>query len=288
MTHPSFDPTVKTLVEVGPVDWTVFAGQPAAPTRVIDAAVAAVGGAADKVLHVGAEPPYLLHLEFVSGHDAAALPVTLNKRNVLLDDRHGLLVRTVVILLQPSADSPALTGLWQRGFPDESPYNVFGYRVIRAWQIPPAQLLAGGLGTLPLAPISAATEAELPGIIEAMQRRLRRRDARRREEELWSATNILLGLRYPRATVQELLRGVRSMRESSTYQAILEEGRQEGRVEGARAILLQLGTDLLGPPTPRARRAVARITDRDRLEALIRRVPTAGSWHALLSDAPSR
>ena len=98
MAQKQFDPTLKTLVEVGPGDWTVFAGQPAAPTRVIDADIATVSGAADKVLRVEAAPPYLLHLEFVSGHDAADLPATLNKRNVLLDDRHGLLVRTVVVL----------------------------------------------------------------------------------------------------------------------------------------------------------------------------------------------
>jgi hypothetical protein len=136
------------------------------------------------VLHVAASTPYLLHLEFVSGHDAATLPLTLNKRNILLEDRHGLPVRTVVVVLRPSADSPALTGQRQRGFPEEVPYNVFGYQVIRVWQLPAAQLLAGGLGTLPLAPISAVTEAELPGIIEQMERRLKRRKARRQANDL--------------------------------------------------------------------------------------------------------
>ncbi len=142
MSNKPFDPTLKSLVEVGPIDWTVFAGQPAAPTRIIDADIATVSGAADKVLRVDATRPYILHLEFVAGHYAADLPTALNKRNVLLDDRHGLLVRTVVILLKPSADSPALTGLRQRAFPRELPYNLFGYRVIRVWQIPPDQLAA--------------------------------------------------------------------------------------------------------------------------------------------------
>src|SRR5260370_38667317 len=164
MADNPFAPTLKTLVEIGPADWTVFAGQPAAPTRVLDADIATVSGATDKVLRVEARPPYLLHLEFVVGHDAADLPAALNKRNILLDDRHGLPVRTVVVLLRPTADSPALTGLRQRGFPEEVPYNVFGYRVIRVWQVPPDQLLAGGRGTLPLAPISAVTAGELTGM----------------------------------------------------------------------------------------------------------------------------
>jgi hypothetical protein len=242
------------------------------------------------VLHVQGATPYLLHLEFVSSHDAATLPVALNKRNVLLEDRHGLPVRTAVVLLRPEADSPVLTGRRERGFPEEEPYNVFGYRVIRVWQLPPARLLTGGLGTLPLATISAVTEAELPGIIEEMGRRLKQRDARRVAPELWSAAEILLGLRHSQATVEMLLRGVRSMKESSTYQAIMEEGRQEGRIEGAtealRNVLLDLGSKLLGEPGPRARKVVAQITDLDRLKALVGRLNSVESWHTLLADAP--
>ncbi len=160
-------------------------------------------------------------------------PGLLNKRNILLDDRHGLLVRTVVVLLRPSADSPALTGLRERSFPGEEPYNAFGYRVIRVWQTSPDWLLAGGLGTLPLAPISAVTAGELPGIIDKMERRLRRPDARHLASQLWAATYVLLGLRHPPALAQALLQGIRSMKESSTYQAIVQEGRHEGLVEGA-------------------------------------------------------
>lgn len=42
------------------------------------------------------------------------------------------------------------------------------------------------------------------------------------------AAFILMGLRYESAMVQTLLRGVGQMRESTTYQAILEEGKAEG------------------------------------------------------------
>jgi predicted transposase YdaD len=293
MVDKPFDPTLKTLVEVGPEDWTVFAGQPAAPTRIIDADIATVSGAADKVLRVESMPAYLLHLEFVAGHDAAKLPAALNKRNVLLDDRHSLLVRTVVVLLRPAADSPVLTGLHQRSFPEEVPYNVFGYRVIRVWQIPPDQLLAGGLGTLPLAPISAVTEVELPGIIKQMESRLRRREARRLAGQLWAATYILLGLRHSPATAQALLQGVLSMKESTTYQAILQEGLQEGLREGlaegavkeARKLLIRLGSKQLGPPSARTQKVLAKIVDLSRLESLIERVGMVESWQALLAEA---
>jgi hypothetical protein len=42
---------------------------------------------------------------------------------------------------------------------------------MRVWRLPPEPLLTGGLPLLALAPISAVTEAELPGIIQRMERR---------------------------------------------------------------------------------------------------------------------
>ena len=56
-----------------------------------------------------------------------------------------------------------------------------------AQMLPVQQILAGGVGTLPLAPISAVTEAQLPGIIEQMKQRLSRRPVRGRAASLWAA-----------------------------------------------------------------------------------------------------
>ena len=77
-------------METAPEDWPVLAGQPRARTKVIDADIATVSGAADKVLRVGAPLPYLLHLEFQAGHDTADLPPLLHMRNILLENRHHL------------------------------------------------------------------------------------------------------------------------------------------------------------------------------------------------------
>src|SRR5271155_651773 len=130
MTPKPFDPTVKVLVETEPTSWPVLLGRPAGPTTVIDADIATVSGAADKVLHVAADPPYLLHLEFVAGHDAARLPRKLLMRNTLLENRHDLPVRSVAVLLRPEADSPQLTGRYERTYPDEDEaYVTFRYQV---------------------------------------------------------------------------------------------------------------------------------------------------------------
>jgi predicted transposase YdaD len=297
MVAKPFDPTVKTLVETSPADWPVLLGQPAAPTDVIDADIATVSGAADKVLHVRAAPPYLVHLEFQAGHDSADLPPLLHLRSTLLQHRHKLLVRSAAVLLRPEADSPDLTEELRLAFAGEAPYDVFRYQVVRVWQLLPEPLLRGGLGLLPLAPISAVTEAELPGIIERMEARLQARRLRPHAEEVWSATYILLGLRYSRELARHLLRGVRSMKESVTYQAILEEGEAKGEAKGkvegalaeARKFVLRQGRVRFGPPDTRVMAAVEGIADVERLEELGERLLSAASWQELLGlPAPRR
>jgi hypothetical protein len=54
VTAKPYDPTLKALVETEPESWPVFLGRPRAPTEVIDADIATVSGAADKVLRVSA------------------------------------------------------------------------------------------------------------------------------------------------------------------------------------------------------------------------------------------
>jgi predicted transposase YdaD len=127
-----------------------------------------------------------------------------------------------------------------------------------------------------------------------MKQRLR---GRRQAATIWAAAYILLGLRYSPTLAAQLFRGVLSMKESSTYQAILEEGREEGRAEGrtegavaeARKLLRQLGEDLFGPPDARTAATIEQLNQLPRLEGLIKRVRTAENWQELLGQpAPGR
>jgi hypothetical protein len=121
-----FDPTLKVLVETSPADWLPLAGRPLAPVSVIDADISAVvSGGADKFLRVHADPEYILHLDFQSGHDSASLPPRLWLYNTIADYRTGLPVQSVAVLLRPEADSPQLTGQYQRSLPGEEPHAVF-------------------------------------------------------------------------------------------------------------------------------------------------------------------
>jgi predicted transposase YdaD len=292
VTTKPYDPTLKALVETEPEAWPVFLGRPKARTEVIDADIATVSGAADKVLRVSAKLPYLLHLEFVAGHDAATLPRKLHVRNGLLDDRHDLQVRTAVVLLRPEADSPQLTGVYQRGFPGEEAYLTFRYQVVRVWQLELEPLLTGGLALLPLAPISAVTEAQLPGIIQRMEQRLSGRRERKQASAVWTAAYLLAGLRYSPELAEQLFRGMVSMKESSTYQAILAEGEARGAAKAeargavaeARKVLRLQGDKLFGPPDGATAAVIEQLSDLARLEELLGRVPTAGNWQELLGE----
>ena len=73
------------------------------------------------------------------------------------------------------------------------------------------------------------------------------------------------------------------MKESSPYQAALEEGRREGRVAEARRLLLFLGGVRFGLPDERTHAALARIDTLEILEGLCIRVLDVSSWQELLA-----
>ena len=204
--------------------------------------------------------------------------------------RHELRVRSLAVVLHPGADSPQLSGVYERGFPGEPADIMLRYRVVRVWEVPAARWLSGGLGVLPLAPLGAVQEAELPAVIAQIKERLDREVPQRQAAELWSATYILMGVRFEEALIQTLLQGVIAMKESVTYQAILREGEAKGLAEGlaegqakeARRILLLQGRSRFGAPTPEVVAALNSLADVEKLEQLSMRLLQVSSWQELL------
>jgi predicted transposase YdaD len=284
------DDTLKYLTELSPQDWVVEGGWPAAPAGLIDADIATVTGATDKVIRVQGPPDWLLAVDFQAGHDAVQLPPKMLLYNAALGKRHDLRVRSLAVVLHPGADSPQLSGLYERGFPGEPADIMLRYRVVRVWQVPSARWLSGGLGVLPLAPLGAVEEAELPAVIAQMKARLDREVPRSQATELWSATYILMGTRYERALIDTLFQGVLAMEESVTYQAILHKGKAQGKAEGkaegeteeARKILLLQGRSRFGEASSVVLAAVEAVADVQKLEELSVRLLQAASWHDLL------
>jgi predicted transposase YdaD len=194
----------------------------------------------------------------------------------------------LVILLRPGANLSAITGVYTERLEDEEePYLMFRYQVVRVWQLDTGKLLAGGLGTLPLAPISAVPKDEVPGVVQRINDRMREARDRVQVERLWTATYVLMGLRFEQSFTDKLLEEVLGMEESVTYQAIVAKGRQQGieigRVQEARANLLRLGRRRFkAAAPPRVRRQLSKIEDRARLEELLDRLLDAGGWEELI------
>ncbi|HEX6985712.1 MAG TPA: hypothetical protein VF170_10055, partial [Planctomycetaceae bacterium] len=258
------------------------------PVELIDADLATVTAEADKVFRIGEPEPWLLHLELQSGYDPT-LPDRMLLYSTLLTHRHAVPARSVALLLRPKADGPAMTGSVLRAAPAAQPYLEFRYETLRLWQVPVESVIAAGIGTLPLAPLAAGAAPQLNEVIDRMDRRVRSAVESAEASDLWAATYVLLGLSYPLEVGRELLRRVRTMEESVTYQEILNKGERKGEargiLEGARRVLLTFGSKRFGPPAPETRDEIEAIHDFDRLERLTERVPEVSGWDELLHDA---
>lgn len=72
------------------------------------------------------------------------------------------------------------------------------------------------------------------------------------------------------------------MKESVTYQAIVEEGVVKGRAEEARKLLIRLGTSAFGKPPARVRKTIENIVELVMLERLVDRLAEVETWDELL------
>lgn len=284
-----YDASTKHLFETYPRAWLAYLGLPATgPITVVDADLSAVTSEADKVLRLEGPAPWLVHVEFQASHDST-FERRLLRYNALLGSRHEVTAQSVAVLLRPDADRPPLSGQFVQRTPDGSLTVDFRYLAVRVWEHPVDEVLTGELGTLPLAPISAVPTAALPDVIDRMDNRILQEATPSEAGTLWTATYILMGLRYPPGMTEQLLRRVRDMRESATYQAIVEEGRARGLVEGraeeARAMLLRQGRKRFGPPDAHVLAMLDGINNRERLEELGERLLDVSTWDELLADS---
>jgi predicted transposase YdaD len=157
------------------------------------------------------------------------------------------------------------------------------------WEVSPEQWLSGGLGLVPLAPLGAVQQQDLPSVIARMKQRLEREAPPGQTVDLWSATYILMGLRYEQALVQSLLQGVLTMKESVTYQAIIREGEAMGKIEEARTMIFLQGRDKFGEPSAEVEAALNVLSDVRQLEQLGLRLLRVSSWEELLGlNGPGR
>jgi hypothetical protein len=155
---------------------------------------------------------------------------------------------------------------------------------LRLWRQPVEPFLTGGLGLLPLAPLCDVPAAGLPAVIDRMARRLSREAAPGEADQLWTASYVLMGLSLSKQIANGLMRRVLTMKESVTYQAIVEEG----EVKALQETLLELGTERFGPADETVRAAIQSNQSVDHLKAMRRHLLTAATWAALLATPRPR
>jgi predicted transposase YdaD len=277
-----YDVTMKQLILDDPPGWIRrFGIAPLGRVKEIDSGITTLTASADKVFRVGGNKPYLINFEFQSSYQAA-LQRTLWFRQVALDHRHNLPVLTVLILLHKKANSPSLTGLYHRDMPDGRPTNRYHYQVVRLWKEDPEPYLNASVSMVPLAPLTAVSERDLPRVVQRMKDRIDR-ESRPRAAMFRTAASLLMGLRYSDKLIVELFGGVQSMKESTMYQRIL----REGRLAEAQRILIRLATREFGDPGANTIATLEAIQDSDRLETLVERLLDRGlhGWDDLLRGA---
>lgn len=158
----------------------------------------------------------------------------------------------------------------------------FKFETVRAWELSSEAMLTAGIGFLPLAvlgkpPPGQTREQALPAIARRIADRAEH-EATADARQLLLSAYILSGMHVAPAVARAIFNKVIAMKESGTYQLILEEG----AIEQTRKLILRLGRARIGEPTEKQQNKLTNIEDLERLDRIMDHVPTAKSWDALL------
>jgi hypothetical protein len=268
-----FDATLKDLIGEYPADWLAHLGIPiTSPPEVLSADLSTVTAAADTLIRVGDR---VVHIDVESGPDDS-LARRMLLYNVLAHHHSGLPVHTVAVLLRSNARRANLS--------DRLEYECLSFRfeVLKVWEVAAEEFLRSGSGLLPLAvlgkpPGGRTRKQVLPAQIETIIDLVERGDDAQ-GKNLLTATYILAGIHNDPLAVRNVFNKAIAMRESGTYQLILEEG----AVEHTRELILRLGRKQLGEPADKHVAKLQGIQDLDRLDRIAEKVLTAKNWDSLL------
>ena len=259
--------------------------------QVMDSNVASTAAEIDQVYRVAKPRPHLIHIEVQARWDNT-LARRMWRYNALLDLKYDLRVRSVALLLRPTADSKQMTGVLDLRLPDGDRVVEFHYSVVRAWQQPVEPLLTGPLATLPMATLADVPVADLPAVLHQIDSRLMAETSPENAAIMMVRTLFLAGMRMDPEHVEELKRGLRTMnilKESSFSRPYFEEGEKvgakRGQIAGAKKILIDLGQDRFGRLDKATRAKIKSIDDLERLEALSKKTLKVASWADLLTEA---
>jgi hypothetical protein len=278
-----FDATLKELIGTFAGDYVHALGlDEFNPLTPLNVDLSTVSAATDVVLGQGDPPSRVLDLNLQSGPDSG-LHARVMMYHAVLHYHYLVPVHSVIVLLRPEADHANLTGRLHYVGKARKGKMDFSYEVVRLWREPVKRFLTAGVGALPLAPL-----CKLPGgrrAADALGPVIRRIDERLTQEaapdvraHLLAATYVLCGLRVSPEVATPLFQGILDMKESSTYQAILNEG----AIGSLQKTLLILGKQRFGQPQQAVEHAIRGLSDRQRLERMVEKLDGCSTWEELL------
>jgi len=183
----------------------------------------------------------ILHLEFqVKVPQSKPMPLRMLNYWVRLYWQHNLPITQVLIWLKET-NNPAVL---ETKFELES--VRCGFQVVRMWEQPPEALLQNRA----LLPLAVLCQSENPtGLLNQVASEVAKIEQPEEREELISSTQLLAGLRFKANLVNNLFQGG-LMRESTVFQKILQEGRDEGQIEGVLATIYRQLPRRIGTVAP--------------------------------------
>ena len=284
-----FDATLKDLGADYPIDYlTLFDRPPVGPLRRINVDLSTVTTAGDVVYGLGDPLREIIHIDFQASADKKKGADVL-VYNGLLYRQYLVPVHSILVLLRPQAGHSEVNGsIGYAARPGRGKMD-FGYEIVPIWERPAESLLAGPLGVAPLAMLGALPEGAdlvqgLTGIAQRLIERLQREgEAPGQIKRLLTSAFVLSGLRVQATVARQVFQGVKAMRESETFIAILDEGREIQ----TRYLIRDFAKPNLGEPDEQNVTRLEGITDVDRLVRIVRRAAKDGanSWQDLL-DTP--
>jgi predicted transposase/invertase (TIGR01784 family) len=226
----SFDTTCRRLAEMFPEDFASWLlGRRVTLTELRPTELSLEAIRADRVILLQGETE-TLHIEFQTD-PKDEVPMRMADYRLRL---HRLspekTIRQVVIYLRKT-NSPKV---YQDYF--EIPGLYAEFDIIRIWEVPAAELMAYE-GLLPFVALSQTEDAceSLRSAVHAINQM----PDESQQHEAMAATYVLAGLKLDKAIISSIIRRD-VMQESVTYQAIVQEGRDEGEGRKGREIALNL------------------------------------------------
>ncbi|MFQ3583878.1 MAG: DUF4351 domain-containing protein [Cyanobacteriota bacterium] len=217
----AYDNICKALVESDPlplVRWLI--GDPVAPIQILKTELSLEPIRADFVsfLQVGSQ---LLHLEFQTAPDPD-MPLRMLDYCVRLTRQYRCQVLQIVLFLRETTSTLVQIDRF------ESVTTLHRYRVVRLWE-EPAEAMLKEPRLWPLAILGRAANPE--AILRQVAGEIQKLSSGQERANLATYTYLLGGLRFNKEVLRQLLRED-VMRESVTYQALVEESKQLGLAEG--------------------------------------------------------